>query len=345
MVFSLSSSLPKLVESQFLSAKASSALLFSPTSLTVIRTSQNIPFQLRYCPALSKKPTAARKEDTGAKQKPDPFDNPPSDLLIAQIPENNSSHVLVLNKFPVIAGHFILATKAYEPQTHALEQDDLEATYACLKAWQEDGEARVASEQRKLFAFFNSGEHSGASQPHRHLQFLPVESMKGEDGQGWELLVDLILAGSVPLTKDPILELLHHPSLPFQHFAVRLPPSPSASDLYGIYTTLYTHAKNAVDTFHALHPDPSLYSSPNPDSLPISYNLAMTTDAMVIVPRRREGRILKAADATEVGFVALNGTVLGGTLMVKKEEEWDLLRERPELLDGILEGIGIPMDK
>jgi ATP adenylyltransferase len=96
-----------------------------------------------------------------------------------------------LNKFPIIAEHFILATKSNKKQKHELEQDDLEATYACLKAWQ-DG---TGSKQKRLFAFFNSGEHSGASQPHRHLQFLPVENMRdGEATSSWDLLIDLILS-------------------------------------------------------------------------------------------------------------------------------------------------------
>lgn len=146
-------------------------------------------FQLRYCPSLAKKPTP--KNDAIPKKPFDPFANPPPSLHITDIPSKNPSHLLVLNKFPIIAEHFILATKPNKQQTHALEQDDLEATYACLKAWQEE------SKQRRLFAFFNSGEHSGASQPHRHLQFLPLENMRdGEATRGWELLIDRILEES-----------------------------------------------------------------------------------------------------------------------------------------------------
>jgi ATP adenylyltransferase len=65
-------------------------------------------------------------------------------------------------------------------------------TYACLKEWGRDlGDGKT----RRLFAFFNSGEGSGASQAHRHLQFLPVESVKdGAESEGgeWELMVDRI---------------------------------------------------------------------------------------------------------------------------------------------------------
>jgi ATP adenylyltransferase len=102
------------------------------------------------------------------------------DLLIAEL----STHFLVLNKFPVIPYHFILATKEFKEQTHMLEEDDVEAAYACLTAYREAGE--------ELFGFYNSGEHSGASQAHRHIQFLPVESMRSgtKDGEDWSVLVE-----------------------------------------------------------------------------------------------------------------------------------------------------------
>jgi ATP adenylyltransferase len=97
--------------------------------------------------------------------------------------------LIVLNKFPIIREHFILATKTNKRQTHFLEQDDLEATYACLKEW-----AEASGGKQRLFAFFNSGDYSGASQPHRHLQFLPVDGMRdGIASSNWQLLIDSIL--------------------------------------------------------------------------------------------------------------------------------------------------------
>jgi ATP adenylyltransferase len=68
----------------------------------------------------------------------------------------------------------------------------------------------------------------------------------------------------------------------------------------------------------------------------------MTTAGMAILPRRSEGAVLRRDDGSEIGFVALNGTTLGGTMMVKHQEEWDVLRKQPEMLDTILEAIGIP---
>lgn len=140
-----------------------------------------LQFQLRFSPALANKPKSNKPSNT----KPiDPFENPTKGLFITDLPP---SHFLVLNKFPVIPDHFILATKEFKQQTDALEQKDLEAAYACLKAYQDTGE--------RLFGFFNSGEASGASQPHRHIQFLPVESMHSgiQEGIEWDVLADSLI--------------------------------------------------------------------------------------------------------------------------------------------------------
>jgi ATP adenylyltransferase len=113
----------------------------------------------------------------------DPFASPSEGLFISEL----KSHILVLNKFPVIPDHFILATKDYKEQTHLLEELDLVTAHSCLKAYHDDGE--------ELFGFYNSGEHSGASQPHRHIQFLPVDSMRSSmnDERSWNVLADELL--------------------------------------------------------------------------------------------------------------------------------------------------------
>ena len=78
----------------------------------------------------------------------------------------------MLNKYPVIPHHSILATITYKEQTHLLDVEDLEVAYACLKAWEADSAG--STPERRLFAFFNSGEHSGASQAHRHVCVMPL---------------------------------------------------------------------------------------------------------------------------------------------------------------------------
>jgi ATP adenylyltransferase len=195
----ISETLSKLVQSRYNHAKASGSLVFAESETTIVKTSTGasvglsltwinevqpakvLQFQLRFCPSLAKKPTPKTGEQK--EKKIDPFENPTRDLFIAAIPGQSPSHVLVLNKFPIIAEHFILATKAFKQQTDALEVDDFVATLACLKAWEDDNDA---PRSKRLFAFFNSGTHSGASQPHRHIQFLPVEStLEGYGDEGW----------------------------------------------------------------------------------------------------------------------------------------------------------------
>ncbi len=196
--------LPVLVRKQFKAAQERRDLTFYSTRVAILhcglipvctsnttkalsRLTANIPqFQIRFSPALANKPKSAKSPNA----KPvDPFEKPPLGLFVSDI---SPSHFLVLNKFPVIPDHFILATKGFKRQTDLLEEEDLSAAYECLKAYELNGE--------ELFGFFNSGEHSGASQPHRHIQFLPVNSMRSgiQEGMKWDLLVDKLASNPQP---------------------------------------------------------------------------------------------------------------------------------------------------
>jgi sulfate adenylyltransferase (ADP) / ATP adenylyltransferase len=218
MFSQLPDSLPALVKSKYKAATANSSVIYSPSELALIRLpsgatvrspnpkifhmhqTQQMPFQfqLRFCPSLAKKP-GAEPAAADPKKKFDPFDHPSGDLYIGEIghPRGSSSYVLVLNKFAIVANHFILATKEFKPQTDPLEPEDLEATFACLNEWENATAAaadRTTARPGRLFAFFNSGVWSGASQAHRHVQLLPVEDMRGGDGDGdeWRPLIDCL---------------------------------------------------------------------------------------------------------------------------------------------------------
>ncbi|KZF24984.1 5',5'''-P-1,P-4-tetraphosphate phosphorylase 2 [Xylona heveae TC161] len=340
MSFGLSETLPSIVRNRFNAAKAAGSLIFSPTELTVIHTA-GVPFQLRYCPALAKKPTPkdGQRETNRPSKKPDPFDNPPQDLLVADTPPELPNHILVLNKFPIIPQHFILATKAFKQQTDLLEEDDLAATLACLKAWEDDKDLADGREtRRRLFAFFNSGEFSGASQPHRHVQFLPVEEMAGETAEGdWSLLTDSI-GGSIDQSKSGV-------KLPFAYFTTAISPSSTPRELHEKYLSLYSQAVSALQkSDKASDLAGTNHHNAKTSSITISYNLSMTASSMVLCPRTKDGDILgfREDDSQQpIGPVALNGTILGGTLMVKTPEEWDLLRKDETKLYQLLETIGV----
>lgn len=312
----LSESLPALVRKKYESARQSGALIFSDTQVTIIQPDSRSPagYQLRYCPALEKKPTQNKPEQKD--QKPfDPFENPSPDLLITAVPLQNTTHLLVLNKYPIIHQHFILATKKYAKQTDLLEPDDLATTYAVLKAWEDDGGG-------KLFAFFNSGLESGASQPHRHIQFVPVDEMRRDvpEAQDWKPIIE----------NDLIGEGTSLPGLPMKTQVAKASPE----TLYDIYVKLLTDNVGIEDV------ETSEGGSKRPSA---SYNLAMTTDRIAIAKRTREAYIYQD-DSGEDHAIALNGTVLAGTLMVKGQTEWNWLKNEPSNLLKVLQAIGEAVD-
>ena len=219
----------------------------------------------------------------------------------------------------------MLITKVYKAQTERLEQNDIQAAYACLQNW---GEQEPKDRKRELFAFFNSGVHSGASQPHRHLQFIPVENMAADvPGQNWELLLSKLTAES----RD----------MPFTYFWSPIPLKPLPAELHQIYSKLYNSAAAVVRDYNKSNLRNEKHDSEDGSST-FSYNLGMTTSAMVICPRRSEAMPLKRDDGSDIGFTALNGTLLAGSMMVTNQEEWDFLRSKPGIIDNILAAIGIP---
>ena len=158
----------------------------------------------------------------------------------------------------------------------------------------------------------------------------------GDKTGSWDMLIDSILdtTGRSTTARD----------IPFAYFHRSFRSEPSGAELLAMYNELYEAAKAAVDKFISSHPDHFALHPVDDGDLPISYNLAMTTTGMVIIPRRAEGTMLRRDDGSEIGFVALNGTTLGGTMMVKHQDEWDMLRNNAKLLDNILNAIGIPRD-
>lgn len=239
----------------------------------------------------------------------------------------------MLNKFAVVPEHFILITRAFKQQTHLLGADDLAAAHACIRAYHEHGGG-----SGELFAFFNSGEHSGASQSHRHLQLFPVDRMReglppaGDDGG------DAAAAARWTVLADRLAGDDDYAGLPFATFAERIAGDADPEALRAAYARLYRRACAAA----GLGEEAGLGDLEADDDVParISYNLAMTRTSLVVCPRAAEGGAVRSGDGKEVGRLALNGTVLAGTALVKSEAEWDALRADPGQLWDILGKIG-----
>ncbi|KAH6838483.1 histidine triad-like protein [Chaetomium sp. MPI-CAGE-AT-0009] len=309
--------LPELVRTAFNRARASGDVHFFPTQVTLVNVN-SVPFQLRFSPALANKPSAPQppapstdavpplpspspKEAESKKQtsKPffDPFDNPPTSMLITPLAP---SHNLVLNKFAIVPEHFILATHPEDQTPHTRKQ------------------TQTQDQERDLYVFFNSGPASGSSQPHRHIQMLPVarmrEGLAADEAAAWEALAGALVREDV------------RGRLPFTTFVGRIGPG---VDLMEVYLGLYRRACEAV-----------LGSGGSGGS---GGGLG---EVMVIAPRVVEGALVtvpgEGGARREVGKLALNGTVLAGTALVKTQAEWDALREDPEQVVEILGRIGVP---
>lgn len=232
----------------------------------------------------------------------------------------------MLNKFAIVPEHFLLITRTFKQQTHLLAADDLAAAHACIRAYHEHGQ--------ELFVFFNSGEHSGASQPHRHLQLLPVDKMREglaeAGGEGWSVLADRLVGG------EEVAEATVRAELPLATFAQRIAGGVDPEALRSAYVRLYRMACAAAGL------DESELGDLAGDDVPatISYNLGMTRTSLVVCPRLAEGDVVRYMDGKEAGRLALNGTVLAGTALVKSEAEWDALRADPGQLRDVLGKIG-----
>ena len=121
--------------------------------------------------------------------------------------------------------------------------------------------------------------------------------------------------------------------MPFMYFASEIEKSNTTKQLYEMYLGLHRQACVASG---------GLATGAFEDiESPISYNLGLTNTAMIICPRTCEGIKIKCESGESVGPVSLNGTLLGGTLLVKSKAEWDLLKSNESKLKDVLSSVGI----
>lgn len=211
-------------------------------------------------------------------------------LFVAGISE---THVALLNKFNVIDHHLLLVTRQFAHQETLLDRADCQALSLCLAEYEGLG-------------FYNGGVVAGASQPHKHLQVVPLPLLDS----GSTLPIDPLLRTISPNTKVGTV-----PGFPFQHAFVALDstlvaqPRAFAEVLYeGYQTALRATGIEAVRVDGALH-----QSAP--------YNLLVTYDWLLLIPRRQ----------ADFAGIAINALGFAGSLFVKDREQLTLLRNRGPL--------------
>ena len=195
-------------------------------------------FRLRTVAGLARKEAAQAQARAGGFDR-DPFLPPYEEgLYVGPV---RPAHVGLLNKFPVLENHLLIVTDRFRRQEDALDAADCEALLRILGA----GAGLV---------FYNSGEAAGASQPHRHLQWVPLAAMPP---------LEAAVSGGEALPFPVASEVLPPAWLD--------EPATAAPGMHQCYVRLLA----AIGcTRRAEHPD-----------APLPYNLLATRDRVWAVPR------------------------------------------------------------
>lgn len=277
--------LRRLVTAVSARALAAGALLPIPTGCEFVEDG-GVRFFVRVLASLARKDEerAAQRRDAGAAKPANPFLPYEQALFVANV---SASHVAILNKFNVVDDHLLIVTRQFEDQRALLTPSDFEAWWRCLREYESLG-------------FYNGGVEAGASQPHKHLQLVPLP---------------LAPAGpAVPI--EPLLEgigahggVAAVPGFGFRHAFGRLDTASqgdaAALAAYRLYAALLQSA--------GLQPPAGaggdLQSGP--------YCLLATREWLLLVPRSREF----------FAGVSINALGFAGALLVRNEEQLRALRQ------------------
>jgi len=205
----------------------------------------------------------------------------------------SDTHLCLLNKFNVMDHHLLIVTREFEEQESLLTEADFEAMWTCLREF-------------NSLAFYNSCEIAGASQPHKHLQQVPLPL----GGCSEQAPVEAVVAQA---SFDGSLGTV--PPFPFAHSIARTEHLRSATPSDAARATRAAYLDMVRGWGDPERPDP--------------YNLLVTREWMLFVPRSIEKH----------GPISVNALGFAGSLLARDEGELALIRDRGPL--GILEDVGV----
>jgi ATP adenylyltransferase len=258
------------IESTTARASRDGSLIPIPTEARIVEDG-GIEF-LIHITTLQEKKTRAKKDQLSRPF--NPFLPPDPDLFIGDV---GLGHLMVLNKFNVLARHLLIVTREFEEQERLLNRDDFSALGACMS--EIDG-----------LGFYNGGTVAGASQPHKHLQLVPLPLEPGKRPTPIDAVIPSNTAAGVPSSVD---------AFDFTHALIPLDGRPITADRAGEFLEHYTLACGLVGVHDETRP----------------YNLLLTRRWMLVVPRTRE--FWQGVSINALGFA--------GSLLVRNREELDAL--------------------
>lgn len=247
-----------------------------------------IQFLVRVVDNIRRK-VAAKKEQKKRGLDFNPFLPYEEELFVADL---SPTHVAILNKFNVVDHHLLIITRHFESQESLLTRQDFAALWAVLR--EIDG-----------FAFYNGGRLAGASQPHKHLQVVPLPFVPNDPIPHARLPIEPVIRAALPQTGVAAV-----PALPFQHAIAPLSLPPELDHDLAI--------DQLQTTYHALLRTCDLQVGDGKTPIPASgaYNFLATRDWMFLVPRLEEG----------VGKIGVNSLGFAGALLVKNEKQLEKLK-------------------
>ena len=201
----------------------------------------------------------------------------------------SASHLCLLNKFNVVDHHILITTREFEHQESPLNLLDFNALWSCMREM--DG-----------LAFYNGDRLAGASQPHKHLQLIPCP----------------LVSEGPPTPLDPLISKLELegigqiPAFGFRHGILKfqltpgLPQDQAAGELYKSYQRLTATMGLAEGG---------------------SYNLLLTRNWMLLVPRREE----------HFQSISINSLGFAGSLLARTNQEREMILEAGPM--GVLEQV------
>ncbi|KAJ2005851.1 bifunctional AP-4-A phosphorylase/ADP sulfurylase [Coemansia thaxteri] len=284
--------LDSLVRERYASAVNSGALLFTESTV-FSQSEQGVDFEVRYVPILAKKPSSKPKEKLTDSSFTNPFLPFDTRLHVASI---GSTHQLLLNKYCIVPNHLLITTAEFRQQGETLTAADFGAVL--------DTTGNLSSPQ---IVFYNSGEESGASQPHKHLQVLPMPTAMNTPPTVRIWLQSMPKPGQVCSSSD----------LPFANFGIRFDPGAAAPSPKALEAA-YSHTLQRLIEVHG-------------DGT--SYNMVLTPGELLLFPRRQ---------STGQG-ISINSLGMAGMVLCKSSDEMVLVKEIGIL--ELLSRVGCPTEQ
>lgn len=303
--FDLPEDFSAIVDAKYKSALADGEVVFTGSTQKYIED-QDLQFVVTLAPGLAKKPTQEEAPEQIHRPKDfNPFLDPePKTTVLA---DYGGEYNILLNKFPIVANHLLLTTKSYKSQSSPLSPNDLIASLNILEKLETS-----SSSNEKFLGFYNCGENSGASQPHKHLQFLRYPDNFTPFPSTIASQDDAFIANA---NKEP----LQSKKLPFAHYVLPLPRE--KEKLYDEDYVALAFSSLLQRTLTVLRDA----------GKPIAYNVVFTRKWMMLVPRSEPYYKEK---------LGLNSAAFTGLILAKNDELFNLILEDGPL--KILEAVGFP---